>query len=36
MTGLLDGSVKPMKAYATKKLKIKASLQDLMLMRKVL
>ncbi len=36
MAGLIDGSVKPMKAYATKKLKIKASLQDLMLMRKLL
>ena len=36
MLGLLDGSVKPMKAYATKKLKIKASLQDMMLMRKLM
>lgn len=36
MLGLLDGTIKPMKAYALKKFKLKASLQDILLMKKLL
>ncbi|MDG6219860.1 MAG: SCP2 sterol-binding domain-containing protein [Candidatus Thermoplasmatota archaeon] len=34
LIGLLDGEISPMKAYAKKQIKIKASLSDLMKIRK--
>ena len=36
MTGLLDGTIKPMKAYATKKISFKASVRDMLLLKKLL
>ena len=36
MKGLLNGTIKAMKAYATRKLKIKAALQDILLMKKLI
>ena len=33
--GIFNGSVNPMRAYATKKLRMKASLQDLLTLRKL-
>ena len=34
MTALLDGDLRPMKAYITKKIKIKGDFQDLMFLKK--
>ena len=35
ITGIFNGEVNPMRAYATKKLRLKASLQDLLTLRKL-
>ena len=36
LTGVLKGEIGPMKAYVTKKLKLKASIEDLLRLRKFL
>ena len=36
MIGIINKEIKPMKAYATKKIKLKASLQDLIVLKSVL
>ncbi len=36
MSGMLAGTLKPIKAYATKKLKVKAQVKDLLVLKKLL
>lgn len=35
LTGLIDGSLRPMKAYVTKKIVVKGKVQDLMFLKKL-
>lgn len=36
MSGMLSGTLKPIKAYATKKLRVKAQVKDLLILKKLL